>query len=71
MVIKFKDIFLKQDHNIILAINSFGNGKLILGQYSSEEKATKVMDEIMMSIRNRIMIYQMPLDEEVKIRDDN
>ena len=67
MVIKFKDIFLKQDHNIILAINSFGSGKIILGQYSSEEKATKVMDEIVMSIRNRIMMYQMPLDEELKL----
>ena len=33
MVIKFKDIFLKQDHNIILAINSFGSGKIVLGQY--------------------------------------
>ena len=70
MVIKFKDIFLKQDHNIILAINSFGNGKLILGQYSSEEKATKVMNEIVMSIKNRIMIYQMPLDEELKMVDN-
>lgn len=67
MVIKFKNIFLKQDHNIILAINSFGNGKLILGQYSSEEKATKVMNEIVMSINNRIMMYQMPLDEELKM----
>ena len=71
MVMKFKDIFLKQDHNIILAINSCGNGKLILGQYSSEEKATKVMNEIVMSIKNRIMMYQMPLDEELKITDNN
>ena len=71
IVIKFEDIFLKQDHNIILAINSFGNGKLILGQYSSEEKATKVMNEIVMSIKNRIMMYQMPLDEELKITDNN
>ena len=71
MVIKFKDIFLKQDHNIILDINSFGSGKIILGQYSSEEKATKVMDEIVMSIRNRIMMYQMPLDEELKITENN
>lgn len=70
MVIKFKDIFLEQDHNIILAIIIFGNGKLILGQYSSEEKATKVMNEIVMSIKNRIMIYQMPLDEELKITDN-
>lgn len=71
MVIKFKDIFLEQDHNIILAIIIFGSGKIILGQYSSEEKATKVMNEIVMSIKNRIMMYQMPLDEELKIRDDN
>ena len=71
IVIKFKNIFLKQDCNIILAISSFGNGKIILGQYSSEEKATKVMDEIVMSIRNRIMIYQMPLDEELKITENN
>ena len=70
IVIKFKNIFLKQDCNIILAISSFGNGKIILGQYSSEEKATKVMDEIVMSIRNRIMMYQMPLDEELKIIDN-
>ena len=55
MVIKFKDIFLKQDHNVILAINSFGNGKIILGQYSSEEKATKVMDEIVMSIKYNLI----------------
>lgn len=71
IVIKFKNIFLKQDCNIILAISSFGNGKIILGQYSSEEKATKVMDEIVMSIRNRIMMYQMPLDEELKITENN
>ena len=71
IVIKFEDIFLKQDHNIILAINSFGNGKFILGQYSSEEKAIKVMNEIVMSIKNRIMMYQMPLDEELKITDNN
>lgn len=70
MVIKFKDIFLKQDQNIILAINSFGSGKIILGQYSSEEKATKVMNEIVMSINNRIMMYQMPLDEELKLVDN-
>ena len=71
IVVKFKNIFLKQDCNIILAISSFGNGKIILGQYSSEEKATKVMDEIVMSIRNRIMMYQMPLDEELKITENN
>lgn len=48
-------------------VNQIWNG-LLLGKYSTEEKALKVLDEIHCSLNNGATnVYQMPQDEDVEV----
>lgn len=63
---------LTEIHNLdIDDINQIWDGSSLLGKYSSEEKALKVLDEIQELIyfeaEKNGFTYQMPQDEDVKL----
>lgn len=51
-------------------INQIWDGSSLLGKYSTEEKALKVLDQIQYNMElfehELTMVYQMPADEEVE-----
>lgn len=59
---------LTEIHNLdIDDINQIWDGSSLLGKYSSEEKALKVLDRIEELIENQCeLTFYMPADEEVK-----
>ena len=52
-------------------INQIWDGSSLLGKYSSEEKALKVLDQIQYNLEpfehEPTMVFQMPQDEEVEV----
>lgn len=59
---------LTEVHNLdIDDINQIWDGSSLLGKYSSEEKALKVLDRIEELIENQCgLTFYMPADDEVK-----
>ena len=60
---------LTEIHNLdIDDINQIWDGSSLLGKYSSEEKALKVLDEIVHNFEYPyVEVFQMPQDEEAEI----
>lgn len=63
---------LTEIHNLdIDDINQIWDGSSLLGKYSSEEKALKVLDQIQYNMEpfehEPTMVFQMPKDEDVKL----
>lgn len=63
---------LTEIHNLdIDDINQIWDGSSLLGKYSSEEKALKVLDQIQDNMESfehePTMVFQMPQDEDVKL----
>lgn len=60
---------LTEIHNLdIDDINQIWDGSSLLGKYSSEEKALKVLDRIEELIANQCgLTFYMPADEDVKV----
>lgn len=63
---------LTEIHNLdIDDINQIWDGSSLLGKYSSEEKALKVLDQIQYNMEpfehEPTMVFQMPGDEDVKL----
>lgn len=63
---------LTEIHNLdIDDINQIWDGSSLLGKYSSEEKALKVLDQIQYNMEpfehEPTMVFQMPQDEDVKL----
>ena len=63
---------LTEIHNLdIDDINQIWDGSALLGKYSSEEKALKVLDQIQYNLEpfehEPTMVFQMPQDEEVEV----
>lgn len=61
---------LTEIHNLdIDDINQIWDGSSLLGKYSTEEKALKVLDQIQYNIElfehELTMVFQMPTDNEV------
>lgn len=52
-------------------INQIWDGSSLLGKYSTEEKALKVLDQIQYNLEpfehEPTMVFQMPQDEEVEV----
>lgn len=52
-------------------INQIWDGSSLLGKYSTEEKALKVLDQIQYNMElfehELTMVFQMPQDEEVEV----
>lgn len=55
-------------------INQIWDGSSLLGKYSTEEKALKVLDEINsllnateFDVSNLPIVFEMPLDEDVEV----
>lgn len=52
-------------------INQIWDGSSLLGKYSSEEKALKVLDQIQYNLEpfehEPTMVFQMPQDEDVEV----
>ena len=60
---------LTEIHNLdIDDINQIWDGSSLLGEYSTEEKAMKVLDRIEELIENQSgLTFYMPTDDEVKV----
>lgn len=63
---------LTEIHNLdIDDINQIWDGSSLLGKYSSEEKALKVLDQIQYNLEpfehEPTMVFQMPQDEDVEV----
>lgn len=63
---------LTEIHNLdIDDINQIWDGSSLLGKYSSEEKALKVLDQIQYNMEpfehEPTMVFQMPQDEDVEV----
>lgn len=60
---------LTEIHNLdIDDINQIWDGSSLLGKYSTEEKALKVLDRIEELIENQCgLTFYMPADEDVKV----
>lgn len=63
---------LTEIHNLdIDDINQIWDGSSLLGKYSSEEKALKVLDQIQYNMEpfehEPTMVFQMPPDDEVEV----
>ena len=63
---------LTEIHNLdIDDINQIWDGSSLLGKYSTEEKALKVLDQIQDNMETfehePTMVFQMPQDEDVEI----
>ena len=63
---------LTEIHNLdIDDINQIWDGSSLLGKYSSEEKALKVLDQIQDNMESfehePTMVFQMPQDEDVEV----
>lgn len=63
---------LTEIHNLdIDDINQICDGSSLLGKYSSEEKALKVLDQIQYNMEpfehEPTMVFQMPQDEDVEV----
>ena len=69
MLIRSQDRkILTEIHNLdIDDINQIWDGSSLLGKYSSEEKALKVLDEIVHNFEYPyVEVYQMPVDDGVE-----
>lgn len=63
---------LTEIHNLdIDDINQIWDGSSLLGKYSSEEKALKVLDQIQYNMEpfehEPTMVFKMPQDEDVEV----
>lgn len=63
---------LTEIHNLdIDDINQIWDGSSLLGKYSTEEKALKVLDQIQYNMEpfehEPTMVFQMPQDEDVEV----
>ena len=63
---------LTEIHNLdIDDINQIWDGSSLLGKYSTEEKALKVLDQIQYNMEpfehEPTMVFQMPNDEDVEV----
>lgn len=63
---------LTEIHNLdIDDINQIWDGSSLLGKYSTEEKALKVLDQIQYNMElfehELTMVFQMPADDEVDV----
>lgn len=60
---------VSEDKNIWISIVYSENACGLLGKYSSEEKALKVLDMIQEAYVNGHIDYQMPDDSEVELNE--
>lgn len=58
---------VSEDKNIWISIVYSENACGLLGKYSSEEKALKVLDMIQEAYVNGHICYQIPADSEVEV----
>lgn len=65
------DSIYANEYGEINAYNGNGNSRILMGQYSTEEKAIKVLDMICDACRNiafidgQAVVFNMPQDSEV------
>lgn len=56
-------IYTKKDKSCEIFVNNYP----IIAQYSTEEKAIKILDMIQEEYKKCNIVFQMPLDEEVEV----
>ena len=67
LLLNVKTISVGKDNSIRCATDNSSLDILLLGEYSSKEKAMKVLDMIQKFLDNEFLarVFQMPQDEEV------